>query len=52
MAAELLGKGGTARQVHLRLNQLGLRLRELRGGAPAGNSSPAGAAGAPAKRHR
>ena len=31
MARELLGDKGTARQVHLRLNQLGLRLRELRG---------------------
>jgi DNA-binding NtrC family response regulator len=31
MAKELLGDKGTARQVHLRLNQLGLRLRELRG---------------------
>jgi DNA-binding NtrC family response regulator len=31
MARELLGPRGTARQVHLRLNQLGLRLRELRG---------------------
>ena len=31
MAQELLGEKGTARQVHLRLNQLGLRLRELRG---------------------
>jgi DNA-binding NtrC family response regulator len=30
MAHELLGDKGTARQVHLRLNQLGLRLRELR----------------------
>jgi DNA-binding NtrC family response regulator len=32
MAKELLGARGSARQVHLRLNQLGLRLRELRGG--------------------
>jgi DNA-binding NtrC family response regulator len=31
MARELLGPRGTARQVHLRLNQLGLRLRDLRG---------------------
>ena len=31
MARELLGDKGTARQVHMRLNQLGLRLRELRG---------------------
>src|SRR5450432_3360302 len=31
MARELLGPRGTARQVHLRLNQRGLRLRELRG---------------------
>jgi DNA-binding NtrC family response regulator len=30
MAKELLGPRGSARQVHLRLNQLGLRLRELR----------------------
>jgi hypothetical protein len=30
MARELLGPRGTARQVHLRLNQLGLKLRELR----------------------
>jgi DNA-binding NtrC family response regulator len=30
MARELLGPRGTARQVHLRLNQLGLRLRDLR----------------------
>jgi DNA-binding NtrC family response regulator len=33
MARELLGPRGTARQMHLRLNQLGLRLRELRGTA-------------------
>jgi DNA-binding NtrC family response regulator len=32
MAHELLGPRGTPRQVHLRLNQLGLRLRDLRGG--------------------
>ena len=32
MAKELLGPKGSGRQVHLRLNQLGLRLRELRGG--------------------
>ena len=32
MAKELLGPRGSGRQVHLRLNQLGLRLRELRGG--------------------
>ena len=32
MAKELLGARGSGRQVHLRLNQLGLRLRELRGG--------------------
>lgn len=31
MAGELLGAQGSARKVHLRLNQLGLRLRELRG---------------------
>jgi two-component system nitrogen regulation response regulator GlnG len=30
MAIELLGPHGNGRQVHLRLNQLGLRLRELR----------------------
>jgi hypothetical protein len=30
MAKALLGPRGSARQVHLRLNQLGLRLRELR----------------------
>ncbi|HEY2902630.1 MAG TPA: sigma 54-interacting transcriptional regulator [Polyangia bacterium] len=30
MAVELLGPKGAARQVHLRLNQLGLKLRELR----------------------
>jgi hypothetical protein len=35
MAKELLGSDGTARQVHLRLNQLGLKLRELRGTAGA-----------------
>ncbi len=31
MARELLGPRGSARQVHLRLNQLGLKLRDLRG---------------------
>jgi DNA-binding NtrC family response regulator len=31
MAHELIGAAGSARQVHLRLNQLGLRLRDLRG---------------------
>ncbi len=31
MAKKLLGPDGAARQVHLRLNQLGLSLRELRG---------------------
>jgi len=31
MAAELFGAGGSRRKVHLRMNQLGLRLRELRG---------------------
>jgi DNA-binding NtrC family response regulator len=31
MARELLGSRGSARQVHLRLNQLGLKLRDLRG---------------------
>jgi DNA-binding NtrC family response regulator len=35
MARELLGPDGTGRQVHLRLNQLGLKLRELRGTAGA-----------------
>jgi DNA-binding NtrC family response regulator len=30
MGAELLGAAGSARRVHLRLNQLGLHLRELR----------------------
>jgi DNA-binding NtrC family response regulator len=30
MAAELFGPRGTGRQVHLRLNQLGIKLRELR----------------------
>ena len=34
MAHELLGPRGSARQVHLRLNQLGLRLRDLRGATP------------------
>ena len=33
MAQELLGPRGSARQMHLRLNQLGLRLRDLRGEA-------------------
>jgi two-component system nitrogen regulation response regulator GlnG len=31
MARELLGPRGSARKVHLRLNQLGLKLRDLRG---------------------
>jgi DNA-binding NtrC family response regulator len=31
MARELLGPEGTARQMHLRLNQLGIKLRDLRG---------------------
>ncbi|MFL5399087.1 MAG: sigma-54-dependent transcriptional regulator [Myxococcales bacterium] len=31
MAAELFGDGASRRRVHLRMNQLGLRLRELRG---------------------
>ena len=31
MARELLGPRGSSRQVHLRLNQLGLKLRDLRG---------------------
>ena len=31
MARELFGPGATRRRVHLRMNQLGLRLRELRG---------------------
>jgi DNA-binding NtrC family response regulator len=30
MAHELLGPAGSARQVHLRLNQLGMRLRDMR----------------------
>jgi hypothetical protein len=34
MAITLLGPKGSARQVHLRLNQLGLKLRELRGRKP------------------
>jgi DNA-binding NtrC family response regulator len=34
MARELLGPRGSARQVHLRLNQLGLKLRELRAELP------------------
>ncbi len=33
MARELLGPQGTARQVHLRMNQLGLRVRDLKGPA-------------------
>jgi DNA-binding NtrC family response regulator len=36
MARELLGPRGSARQVHLRLNQLGLRLRDLRGSSRPG----------------
>ena len=31
MAVELFGAGATRRKVHLRMNQLGLRLRDLRG---------------------
>ena len=31
MAAELFGPGASRRKVHLRMNQLGLRLRNLRG---------------------
>ena len=31
MAVELFGPGATRRKVHLRMNQLGLRLRDLRG---------------------
>ncbi len=31
MAEELLGRGAPARKLHLRLNQLGLRVRDLRG---------------------
>jgi hypothetical protein len=31
MAVELFGPGATRRKVHLRMNQLGLRLRNLRG---------------------
>jgi hypothetical protein len=30
MAAELFGPGANRRKVHLRMNQLGLKLRELR----------------------
>jgi hypothetical protein len=33
MAAELFGPGASRRKVHLRMNQLGLRLRTLRGTA-------------------
>jgi two-component system nitrogen regulation response regulator GlnG len=36
MATELLGQGATGRQVHMRLNQLGLKLRELRQAAGKG----------------
>ena len=45
MAQELLGPRGTARQVHLRLNQLGLRLRDMRktGVMPALGAPAAGA---------
>jgi hypothetical protein len=39
MAVELLGPKGAARQVHLRLNQLGLKLRELRARSTATASS-------------
>ena len=31
MAVELFGPGANRRKVHLRMNQLGLRLRALRG---------------------
>jgi DNA-binding NtrC family response regulator len=41
MARELLGPRGSARQVHLRLNQLGLRLRDRRGTGPRGAGQPA-----------
>lgn len=34
IARRLLGSKGTARQVHLRMNQLGLSIRELRQGGP------------------
>ena len=34
MAVELFGPGATRRKVHLRMNQLGLRLRNLRGAGP------------------
>jgi DNA-binding NtrC family response regulator len=40
MARELLGPRGSARQVHLRLNQLGLRLRDLRGAGQPGAGQP------------
>ena len=46
MATELLGPGGTGRQVHLRLNQLGLKLRELRVSGP----GPAQTAAAPGRK--
>jgi DNA-binding NtrC family response regulator len=36
MAAELLGPGARGRKVHLRMNQLGLRLRNLRGALSSG----------------
>jgi DNA-binding NtrC family response regulator len=38
MATELLGPRGSGRQVHLRLNQLGLKLRELRANQSGGQS--------------
>ena len=34
MARELLGAHGSARKLHLRLNQVGLKLRELRAELP------------------
>ena len=45
MAAELFGPRGTGRQVHLRLNQLGLKLRELRARASRPGGAEAAASG-------
>ncbi len=39
VATELFGPRGTGRQVHLRLNQLGLKLRELRAALGGGRST-------------
>ena len=38
MALELFGPGASRRKVHLRMNQLGLRLRNLRGALSSGAS--------------